>query len=80
MSIPKISKGAWIRTIVLALSLANGVLVMNDKQPLPISDEDINNLVSAIAVVAAAGLAWWKDNAFTKKARIKKKQTEPPER
>jgi SPP1 family holin len=74
MNIPKISKGTWIRSIVLFLSLVNGGLVMFGKHPLPISDDDVNNFVSAFAVIITAVAAWWKDNDFTKSARIKKKQ------
>jgi SPP1 family holin len=47
---------------------------MFGKHPLPISDDDVNNFVSAFAVIITAVAAWWKDNDFTKSARIKKKQ------
>jgi SPP1 family holin len=81
MNIPKISAGAWIRTIVLIITLLNGALAMFGKQLLPINEDDVTNAVntgyaafSAIAVIGASLASWWKDNDFTKKARIAKEQ------
>jgi SPP1 family holin len=79
VSIPKVSKGTWARTIILFLSLVNGALVMYGKKPLHIDNDTINNFVSAAFLIGSAVCAWWKDNAFTKKARIIKEQNKPPE-
>lgn len=76
MQVPKITIGAWVRTIALLIALINGVLLMLGYQPLPIGEDEINHVVnigyslfSAIAVVAASLAAWWKNNNFTVKAR-----------
>lgn len=81
MNIPKISVGAWVRTIVLIVTLINGALAMFGKQLLPINEDTINNVVntgyalfSAIALIVASLVAWWRNNDFTKKARIRKEQ------
>lgn len=73
VSIPKISKGTWIRTIILFISLINGAMAMYGKHPLPISDGDVNNFVSAAALIVSAVVSWWHNNNFTKKARINEK-------
>lgn len=64
----KISKSALIRTIVLVIALINSVLTMCDINPLPFSDEEIYQGASAVITVAAALIAWWKNNSFTSKA------------
>ena len=63
-----ISKGTWIRTIVLIIALLNSVLTMLGCNPLPFSDEEIYEGVSAILTVAASLWGWWKNNSFTKPA------------
>lgn len=82
MNVPKISKGTIIRTIILFIAMVNGILAMFGQQLLPIGEGEVEIAVnavyaaiSAIAVIVATALAWWKNNDFTKKARIKKEQT-----
>jgi SPP1 family holin len=81
MRVPKISIGTWVRTILLLVTLINALLAMAGKAALPITEDDVNKIIdtgyafySVLAVAFAAALAWWKDNAFTKKARIEKEQ------
>lgn len=64
----KISAGTIARTIVLALALINQILSLNGIQVIPISDEDINAIVSTLWTVIASVVAWWKNNSFTQKA------------
>lgn len=78
---PKVSKGAIIRTVILIVTLLNGLLAMFGFEPIPVNEGEVNNVVnlgyslfSAIAVIGASLAAWWKDNDFTKKARIRKEQ------
>jgi SPP1 family holin len=80
MNTPKISKGTWIRTIVLIVTLLNTVLVMFGQASLNIDEAQVDAAVnavyaavSAVAVVVAAIIAWWKDNDFTQRARRNKK-------
>ena len=64
----KISKETIIRTGVLILTLANTLLSAFGKNPLPFSETDIYQAVSAICTVAATVWAWWKNNSFTSAA------------
>lgn len=66
----KISSGTIARTIVLALALANQILLMLGIQAIPIEDEAINTIVSTMWTVISAVVAWWKNNSFSKAARI----------
>ncbi|XJZ25931.1 phage holin [Bacillota bacterium Lsc_1132] len=81
MNVPKISKATIIRTIALLVTIINAVLMMFHKHLLPYGEADVSNFVNWVyGVVSAVGLgwaafaAWWKDNDFTKKARIQKEQ------
>lgn len=64
----KISAGTISRTIVLLLALVNQVLLMCGVQVIPISDEEINTIVSTSWTVIAALVAWWKNNSFSQAA------------
>lgn len=70
MSDLKISKETLIRTIVLVIALLNSVLTMCNVNPLPFSDEQVYEGVSAVISVVATIWAWWKNNSFTKEAVI----------
>ena len=64
----RISAGTITRTILLGLALFNQVLAMAGHSPIPIEDEVIHTIVTTVWTVAAAILAWWKNNSFTKAA------------
>lgn len=61
----KIKKGTIIRTILLAVALVNQILTIAGKSPLPISDEQIEKIVSTAITVVIAVINWWKNNSFT---------------
>ncbi len=63
-----IKKETIIRTIVLIIALINSILTMCNINPLPFSDEQIYQGVSAIVTITATLWAWWKNNSFTKEA------------
>ena len=63
-----VSKDTVIRTIVLVVTLANTLLTAFGKNPLPFSETEIYQAVSAICTVAATVWAWWKNNSFTSAA------------
>jgi len=63
-----ISAGTIARTIILVLALLNQALSAVGKPVLPIEDEQIEVLVSTLWTVAAALIAWWKNNSFTRAA------------
>lgn len=61
----KISKGTIIRTVLLVLAIINNVLALFNKAPLPITDEQIELIVSTVFTVVMAVINWWKNNSFT---------------
>ena len=63
-----VSKETLIRTGILFVTLINSVLSMLGKNPLPFSDSEIYQAISAVCTVAATVWAWWKNNSFTQKA------------
>lgn len=63
-----VKSGTIIRTIVLAIVLVNNILTMNGLNPLPFSEDELYEIVSGIATVAASIWAWWENNSFTKAA------------
>ena len=60
-----ISKETLVRTFVLVIALINSVLTMLGKNPLPFSENEIYQAISAICTVAASLWTWWKNNSFT---------------
>ena len=64
----KITSGTVIRSLVLALALINQILTSTGHSIIPITDEQIDSVVSIIFTVIASLVAWWKNNSFTKAA------------
>ena len=64
----KISKGTIIRTALLLLAIINNLLAIFGKAPLPITNEQLELIVSTIITVVMAVINWWKNNSFTKAA------------
>lgn len=60
-----ITSGTIARTIILALALVNQLLSVTGHAVLPITDEQVNTLVSTIWTIVAACVAWWKNNSLT---------------
>lgn len=68
MTKQKIDAGTIARTIILFLALLNQILGIFGVQAIPIEDEQINTIISTVWTVAAAIIAWWKNNSFTQNA------------
>lgn len=64
----KIEAGTIIRTVLLVVALVNQVLTITGHSVLPVSDEQLTELISTIFTVVTALIAWWKNNSFTSKA------------
>lgn len=64
----KVKSETIIRTIVLILALANQVLAIYGKQKIPITEDEVYQLVTLIITIGSALLAWWKNNSFTQPA------------
>ena len=68
MTSKKIELGTIIRTVVLALALINQVLTMSGHSPIPISDEQVTEVITLVATIGAAVWSWWKNNSYTQAA------------
>lgn len=61
----KVKTDTIARTIVLIVALVNQCLAIFGKGTLDIAEEDLYQLVSVGATIAASIVAWWKNNSFT---------------
>ena len=66
-------QAAITRLAVLVILLVNQTLITFGWNPLPFSEEQIYEGVSAVATVLVAVWAWWKNNNVTKKAQHNEK-------
>ena len=66
----KISAGTIIRTLCLILALTNLTLESCGKKILPISDEQISEVVTLVFTIVTSVVGFWKNNSFTEEAII----------
>lgn len=66
----QIKTATIIRTVVLILTLVNTIITACGINPLPWSEDELYQGVSAVVTALAALWAWWKNNSFTKPAII----------
>lgn len=64
----KIKTETIIRTVVLALALANQILTSTGHSVIPVTDDQISEIITLVVTVGASVWAWWKNNSFTQKA------------
>ena len=64
----KVSTATIIRTVCLAIALANQLLSASGHSAIPIDNETIQQLISAGATVVTAIVGWWYNNSFTQAA------------
>ena len=64
----KIKTDTIIRTIVLILALVNQVLAIYGKKVIPVTEDEVYQLVTLIVTIASTLWAWWKNNSFTQAA------------
>jgi len=64
----KIELSTIIRTVCLVLALVNQGLAMAGHSLLPITDEQVNELLTLLATIVTSVWAWWKNNSFTQAA------------
>lgn len=60
-----ISAGTVVRTMCFFLALVNQILSATGHSPLPITNDQVNTLVTTGATVIFGLIAWWKNNSFT---------------
>lgn len=61
----KVSKETWIRTGVLLVTLINQLFTVIGWNPLPFSEGELYQGLSALFTVGASLWSWWKNNSFT---------------
>lgn len=61
----KVKAETIIRTITLALALANQILTSTGHSVIPVSDDQIAEVITLAITVGASLWAWWKNNSFT---------------
>ena len=66
----KISAGTIARTVCLILALINMILEFSGQKLIPISDDQVYELVSLIFTIATSIVGFWKNNSFTEEAII----------
>lgn len=64
----KIKKETIIRTVILAVALINQILTLFGYSILPISNDQITEIISLVFTIGASVWAWWKNNSFTPEA------------
>ncbi|WP_182199901.1 phage holin [Paraliobacillus salinarum] len=63
------NKGTVIRTTLLVLALANQMLVLFGKSPLPFSEELVEQVISTIFTIVSSVYAWYGNNYVSKKGK-----------
>lgn len=63
-----IKKETVIRTVILIVALINQALTVTGKSLLPITDDQITEIITLTLTIGASLWAWWKNNSFTKNA------------
>ena len=53
-----------VRTAVLFMALLNQLLMVFGYSILPISEQELSELLTALFTAMAAMWAWWKDNSW----------------
>lgn len=63
-----IKKGTIIRTIALALALINQILTAFGHSAIPVSDAQVQEIVSLTFTIVMSAVTWWKNQSFSKEA------------
>lgn len=64
----KVSTATIVRTVCLALALANQLLSAGGHSVIPIDNETVNQLVTTGITTVTALINWWYNNSFTQAA------------
>lgn len=54
-----------VRTVILIVALINQALTVAGKSLLPITDDQITEVITLVITIGASLWAWWKNNSFT---------------
>lgn len=61
----KVKPDTIIRTIVLIIALLNQALAIMGKEAIPVTDDQVYQLVTLLITIIASLWTWWKNNSFT---------------
>jgi SPP1 family holin len=64
----KIKADTIARTIILVVALINQILSVAGKPVLPISDDQIEKIVTLTFTIVVSLWTWWKNNSITRPA------------
>ena len=64
----KITSETIARTVILAIALINQCLAVYGKDRLPFAEDEVYQFVTLLFTLVTSGIAWWKNNSFTKSA------------
>lgn len=57
-----------IRTVVLIVALINQILTSSGHSIIPVTDDQIAEIITLCITIASSVWAWWKNNSFTQAA------------
>ena len=66
----KVSTGTIVRTVLLIVALVNQILTATGHSVIPIEDETVTQLITNVATIVTALIAWWKNNSFSQAALV----------
>lgn len=61
----KVKPDTIIRTIILIIALTNQALAIMGKEAIPVTDDQVYQLVTLVITIIASLWTWWKNNSFT---------------
>lgn len=61
-------KDTIIRTVLLAVALINQILTSTGHSVIPVSDDQIVEVLTLVLTIGASVWGWWNNNSFSKKA------------
>lgn len=64
----KIKTETIVRTVILIVALINQGLAISGHSLIPITDEEIKEILTLLITIGASLWAWWKNNSFTQNA------------
>ena len=64
----KVKTDTIIRTVILAMALINQILTSTGHAIIPVTDDQITEIITLVITIGASVWAWWKNNSFTQAA------------
>jgi SPP1 family holin len=71
-----VSKGSIVRGVLMVLVLINYILTALGKNPIPVDESFIANIITILITIGTFVSSYWKNNSFTKAAQEADKRLE----